>query len=492
MLSQPIPNHALAMPVAELKPALTGLGKLINRKGAAILQMIHIERNADGWIKLTSTDLDHFATVRLEQPSKGNPIAMLVAYDELQSLIKACARNEVIYVSAAPENSAGKPTVLAQFHLAKHVGASSLPSLPVTEYPVIPKLSGKSIPFPDHVRSSLHQAMACASTDATRYVLQGACIDTSKANGHYLVGTDGRHLYSSNSFQLSLKTSIIIPKHKFLGWREFNLDGEWQLKSAEPPTGTAGSAYIQLSSRRWTFLSKLIEGNYPAWQQVVPDMKQAACSITLHPDGLDELIRDIELMPCHDEKHMTIGLQWRNKRLHLLSKDNRDTEWRHYTVEKVLGQGRDVIVYCNRSYLLKALSFGLNTLQLIDGITPIRLSNGGRQMIVMPVRVEAAERASLPDKSILQPVVPQPSRSAVITPEQEGKESAPQPKKPADVFDVTLHQLNGLREQLRHSFGVVAELTVSVRQLRSSQRSTVRDLHSYSQHLRHLQKVSMD
>ena len=74
----------IILPVAELKSGLAGLGKVISSKGTLpVLQSLRIERTPDGWVCLTATDLDRFVTLRLEQPAKGEPFAMLVPYAEL-------------------------------------------------------------------------------------------------------------------------------------------------------------------------------------------------------------------------------------------------------------------------------------------------------------------------------------------------------------------------------------------------------------------------
>ena len=63
----------ITLPMAELKPALTGLGKLIQKShGLPVLKTVKIERTAEGWVSLTATDLDAFATVRLEPLSFGS------------------------------------------------------------------------------------------------------------------------------------------------------------------------------------------------------------------------------------------------------------------------------------------------------------------------------------------------------------------------------------------------------------------------------------
>ena len=73
--------------------------------------------------------------------------------------------------------------------------------------------------------------------------------------------SSGRHLYSSNSFSLPLRHSLIIPDHKFLGWKEFNNDGELQLQVQSGPKDNPG--LLQISSRRWSFITRQIDGNYP-------------------------------------------------------------------------------------------------------------------------------------------------------------------------------------------------------------------------------------
>src|ERR1700761_8101659 len=77
-------SNKIALPIAELKPALAGLGKVINKRSTLpVLSHIKIERTKDGWTALTATDLDSFITVRLEQPDDGEPVSLLIPYEEL-------------------------------------------------------------------------------------------------------------------------------------------------------------------------------------------------------------------------------------------------------------------------------------------------------------------------------------------------------------------------------------------------------------------------
>lgn len=380
--------EVITLPVAELKPALTGLSKVVNKRSTlSILGMIKVERTADGWIALTGSDLDTFATVRLEQPAEGNPLTVLVPLESLQTAVKSCGKNESIQL---------QPLGAEKIAIKTPVGAgwaeTKCDAAPIAEFPALPKFSGDLVPVPDAVRSSIHEAMRCASEDPTRLILNGAYLDVSDKKCHTVVGTDGRHLYSSNSFSLPLKESVIVPMHRFLDWKEFNHDGEWRLK-----TGTKAEnkelQHLQLTSRRWRFITRQIDGNYPNWRQVVPDMK--AVKTTVEIENVEPILQAIRRMPDHNPTYHTIGLVVENGGFLLLGKANReDTEWFSVPIPNVKAEGENVRVNANREQMAKALEFGLTRIEIIDEMSPLRFVHEGRQMIMMPVRVDEPVQTS--------------------------------------------------------------------------------------------------
>ena len=485
-------SNKLTLPVNELKPALTGLGKVISKRCTLpVLNHVKIERTADGWLALTGTDLDTFITCRLEQPSTGEPISLLVPYDELVKIVKHCEKNDSILIG-----SDGKESVTIEYAVGTQVAKATVNSLPVEEFPPIPRMKGEPIPLNDALRLAIHDALECASTDATRLILNGAYLDLSKPKAHYVVGTDGRHLFSSNSFNLPLKESLIIPSHKFVEWKEFNNDGEWQLKVA-PAEKKDDASYLQICSRRWRFITRQIEGNYPNWRQVIPDSKASKTTLTFDPQTLGALSTTVERMPCHDAVNLTIGLEWKNGKLHLLGKPSKDGEWMKVPVD-AKGLGKDISIYLNRQLLTKAFSFGLNTLGLIDPMSPLRFHQDGRQMIVMPLRPDVGNPAPQPVKKdepakaepAAQTPAAQTQERTTTMPAKNGNGSHQEPAaKP--TLEKALADIEKIKGSYRDAIRGLNDLTDTLKAIGKDQKSTEKEVEAVRATLGKLQSVRL-
>ena len=485
----------IALPIAELKPALTGLGKVIAKRCTLpVLSHVKIERTTEGWLALTGTDLDTFITCRLEQPSTGEPISLLVPYDELLKITKNCEKNDSILIGTDQ-----KASVTIEYAVGTQVAKATVNSLPVEEFPPIPRMKGEPTPLNDALRLAIRAALECASTDETRRILNGAYLDLSKPKAHYVVGTDGRHLFSSNSFNLTLKNSLIIPSHKFMEWKEFNNDGEWQLKTA-PAEKKDEASYLQISSRRWRFITRQIEGNYPNWRQVVPDGNSVNTTLTFDAQTLGALSTTIERMPCHDAVNLTIGLEWKNGHLHLLGKDARDSEWMRVPVD-VKCMGKDISIYANRSLLTKAFSFGLNTVELIDPMSPLRFVNGGRQMIVMPLRPDVGNPEPQPAKNDEpqkaeehQPAAQTPAASTegnTTMPKNNGNGSHQEPAAEKPTLEKALADIEKIKGSYREAIRGLNDLTDTLKAISKERKSTEKEVQSVRSTLERLQSVRL-
>ena len=408
-------NPIIKLPVADLKTAIGGLTKVISRHSTLpVLGTIHVERDRQGWVHLTTTDLDTFLTLRLEAPGQiGDPAKCLVPFTELQKLGKTCPADETLDLEVLSEDK-----LLLRHRIGSHPVEQVITSVPVADFPQPPQITAKSVSLDEAARGTLLDALACASDDETRVILNGAYLDVSKPGGHYAVATDGRHLFSSNSLHLALPSSVLIPDHRFISWSGFVKDGLWKV-AVQPSTKDKGG-YIQLESRRWTFTTKQIEGTYPNWRNITEDVRAFTGTIAVSDQGAEAISRIVPRLPGDDTPNHTVGLYTVSGRLYLrgFNKDqDRPTE---VEVPGVTISGDPATVYVNRQYLLKAIGFGLRTIGVQEPLKPLRFSDGGsRQMIVMPVRVDANTSTSstkVPAHTPVGPITPKASDDALGQP----------------------------------------------------------------------------
>lgn len=470
--------HPITIPASELKPALTGLGKLVPRASALpAIQCIRIERTKEGWITLTASDGHQFATVRLEQPAQGANAVVLVPFEQLHDLAKNLNRQEQIQIEPHPHHP------LIKFAVGDRLGESKIKPVPVDTFPAIPKLKSDPVVLPPAFRDYLREALECTSTDPTRCILHGAFIDVSQPKAHYVIGTDGKQLYAANSFQLPLKHSLIIPHHKFIEWKEFNQDGEWQLR--------ADDVHVQLTSRRWRFISRQPEGHYPNWRLPIPEPSTAKTHITLNPVSVEALIKRL---PCHDERFCSMGLEWKDGTLSLMGKDSNEEPWTRIPVSEAKGEGPYQTIFADRRLIVRALQFGLNTISIIDPLSPLRFHNAGRSLIVMPVRPDSA--SSPPHRSPQPAPASRPVPRPDPMPAAQPRNTMPPPPPPIEnnpppAIEAALELANTLRDSFQQGLNQIRDLSMKLRLIQREQRTNSREFNSVRSTLRSLQAVKL-
>jgi DNA polymerase III sliding clamp (beta) subunit (PCNA family) len=492
------------LPIAELKPALAGLGKIIaKRTTLPVLSYIRMDRTKDGWIALTGTDLDAFITVRLEEPAAGEPASILVPYDDLAKTAKGCSSSETIMVEQS-----GKAAIVLHYPVGQQTAQITLESPGVEEFPPIPRIKGEPVSLNAEIRTSLLEAMECASTDQTRQILQGAYLDVSDRKCHQIVGTDGRHLYGSNSITLPLKESVIIPTNKFLAWKEFNADGELQLR-LEPEKGNA-KGYVQISSRRWRFIHPQVEGQYPNWRQVIPNKDQFKTTVEFEPAATKDLMQTVSRMPNYDSVNHTIGVKVEGRKVKFTARS--DGKPLEIEIAEATAKGKDAVFHLNRNYLIKALAFKLCHLQVVDEMTAIRFhDNAGRQMIVMPVRGDGAPvttpaRAPAPAPSTKPQEEPHgDSSSAPVNSETQNERSTTMPRtstnghtnghqqeesQPVSI-DTALEQIETVKGSYRDAIRGLNTLADTLKQVQRGQKSAEKEVQSVRSTLEKLQTLKI-
>ncbi|MEA3189289.1 MAG: hypothetical protein QOD99_3119 [Chthoniobacter sp.] len=486
------------LPIAELKPALTGLGKIISKRSILpVLGCIKVDRTKEGWVVLTSTDIDSFITVRLEEPAEGAPVSILVPYDDVTRITKRCQKNETISIEKAAGDKA-----LISFPIGNQTAQEHVESLAVAEFPPVPKIKSDPVAFNNDIRSSLLEAFQCASTDETRLILNGAYIDVSKKECHQIVGTDGRHLFASNSFTLALKESLIIPSHKFLGWKEFSIDGEWQLRVQQPEKKDE-IGLLQISSRRWRFITRQIEGIYPNWRQVIPREDGFKSTVEFEQAAVKDLVQTIDRLPCVDKINQRVGIKVTGRKISFIGQ----TEGQPVSVEitEATGRGSDVVIYLNRNIVGKALGFGLFRMQITDGLSPARFSDdAGRQIIVMPIRPDGPPPtvSTATAKTTADPEPNGDGEAEPVNSEASPERNTDMPKTtstngnghqataaPKPALESAIDHIESIKTSLRAAKDGLNDLFDCLKQVQREQKTTEREVQSVRTTLEKLQQV---
>jgi DNA polymerase III sliding clamp (beta) subunit (PCNA family) len=482
----------ITMPVRELKTALTGLSKIISRRASLpVLQQVRIECAADGATTISATDLDALASYRFAEGSEGKAESILVPFESLHSIAKGCAGEETVRI----EKSTGDRAII-HYPIGGGTVERHVESLPSDEWPPTPELKGERVLLDGALRSALLEAFKCVSSDETRYVLRGAYVDVSEKQSHYVVATDGKHLYSSNSFHVPIGTSVIIPDHRFLAWKGFGQDGDWLLRIESDKNGKP--ACIELTSFGWTFVAKAIDGNYPNWRQVLPDPSGRKTTIKVLGNAVDEFAEIIGKLPC-DEFNHSVGLKLDQRgKLVLFARASGTDKPTEVAFSAVEVTGKPVTVLLNRNYLLKALRFGLGEIQIQDALSPVRCTDQtGRQLVIMPIRMDGATPQPVPTQ---QPSSP-PQKTAQASPtsgnnnmqnENKNGQPAASPRDPnKTAIETAVEQIDAAKSSIGTALGSLNGVVRTLRQAQREQRGTEREIQSVRSTLQTLQRVKI-
>ena len=141
----------------------------------------------------------------------------------------------------------------------------------------------------------------------------------------------------------------------------------------------------------------------------------------------------------------------------------------------------------DRRYLIKALQFGLNCIDLNDPVSPLRFYSQGKQMIVMPVRVEAAQSQPPTNRQqAVKPPAPPPERKPMIsnpTPEEQ-----PQNK---SAIEEAIDLTHSLRDRFQDGVNQMKDLSLKLKLIHREQRTNSRELNSIRSSLRSLQGLKL-
>jgi DNA polymerase III sliding clamp (beta) subunit (PCNA family) len=373
----------LQLSVPEFKAALAGFNKLVSHGVTLpILGCIRVQPSPEG-VSLQVTDLDSFATCRLDAVAPPDFPPCLVSMTTLARVAKS-AKGRIHLIRE------GEQRFKIRHYIGEHPVEQPIESVPIEEWPTPTQFKAKPFLVEPGFKEAFRHAMECASTDCSRLILNGAFLDVSKPDCHCVVGTDGRHLFSANTFHFPIDESAVIPSRKFLNWSGFADDGDWLLAVQPPEEGANPKPpYIQIQSQHWIFLTRGIEGQYPDWRQIMPGQDRKFTRVVLSDQAVKVILDALPRLPRSIESDHSVVIAVEAGNLFLRTQTAVETGV-EIPVPGVLVTGPDAQVYLDRNFISQALRFGLTELEVQDALSPVLFTGPGKQMLAAPMRYRTA------------------------------------------------------------------------------------------------------
>lgn len=220
-------------------------------------------------------------------------------------------------------------------------------SLAAEEYPALPAFEEKSYfeAKRDALIDMVDRTQFAVSTDATRYHMNGVFFEHLDSGLMRMTATDGHRLsFVDHEVFLKmpeLKRGMIIPKKGLSEFRRL-------LAEAPNSIGIAFErGYIFAKFDHAYLFVRLIDGEYPPYQQVIP--KQVDRSVKLNRETFNSALKRVSLLAHEKSKAVKLSLQ---PGLLTISSSNPD-----------LGEAREEI---DVEYTGEALEIGFNSKYLLD------------------------------------------------------------------------------------------------------------------------------
>ena len=366
---------------------LTGLqrvqGVVEKRNTMPILSNILLEARSDG-VNIIATDLE-IGMRGLYKAAVTQTGSVTLSARKLYEILKELREGE-IELTVADNNWTTIQAGKSQF---KIVG------LPSQDYPALPSIEREGLTpltgvgFGDLIRKTL---FAVGDNDA-RYILNGLLVTLTtieKKTMLRLVGTDGHRLAvaeqevtEASAKDAPREIKAIIPKKAAFEMRRL-LEEE----DGEPLIGFTKNLMIFRKSGL-LLTSRLMEGTYPNYQQVVPKDKEVEKRVTVDRAELEGALRRVAVL-SRDKTH-AVRVTFAPGRITLFSSN---PDFGEATEElQARYEGQTLVTGFNARYLLDVLAVvdgdGV-TLQMEAPLSPCLIrdpESPGFASVVMPVKV---------------------------------------------------------------------------------------------------------
>lgn len=243
----------------ELAENLRILGRIAPRS-SAIPAIQNIRLSANGKLELAATDLALGAVVRMAGNRMKGDATVAVPPARLMHALGTCQ----------------DPKVTLGFDglsVSIDGGGVKIAGMDPADWPTLPEqknLKPCSIFTTEELREAVREVKYAVSTEAVRYALTGVLFDADPKKGIHFIGCDGKVLAARK-----LAHATVTEQHRVILPLPF-LDVALRLAAGEKTIDFAFAPENRengwLVTRKGAVFSKLIEGNYPDWQCVFPQL----------------------------------------------------------------------------------------------------------------------------------------------------------------------------------------------------------------------------
>jgi len=358
---------------------LTGLQAVQNvvstRTTLPILSNVLMRAEGDQ-VEFTATDLDVTVACKVEAKVKKGG-STTVPVKKLFGIVRELGGNEIDIET--DDKNVTSIRCSASFYKINGLGAD--------EFPPLPKFKDdKKVSLPQEtVKAMMRKTSFAVSTDESRYVLNGIFISL-KDHKMTMVATDGRRLaLVDEEVDIAEKSSgeFIVPAKAVTELnRLLQEKGDVEIKFGE---NQASFALKEDKGFSVLVITKLIEGNYPNYRQVIPaEVKER---VPLSREEFLQALRRAEIMTS--EKANSVKLTFGKNNLAITANSPEVGEARETLA--VNYKGKEIAIAFNPRYLIDALNSLTEDevfFELIDELSPGVLKiNGPFLYVVMPMRL---------------------------------------------------------------------------------------------------------
>lgn len=260
-----------------------------------------------------------------------------------------------------------------------------LSTLPAAEFPAIEAdREATQFKLPQRrLRDAIGRTHFAMAQQDVRYYLNGMLIEAERETVR-LVATDGHRLALSEiegASKIQLKQSVIVPRKAIQELMRLLADDDQEAELR------VGGNFIQVNTPEMHFTSKLIDGRFPDYQNVIPSggNKVAQCD----RNALSQALNRVSILS--NEKYRGVRLHFSDNVLRITAHNPEQEEAEEELEVRYTGEGLEIGF--NVNYVLDALSACATdqvSLTMLDANSSCLIQGVGEtasKHIVMPIRL---------------------------------------------------------------------------------------------------------